>query len=58
MEIYRVKQGSPDWLYKAYDYVRTDAFCFGQNIPIETEFSHDEPLEEPHYLPKGRCRKN
>ena len=26
MEIYRVKQGSPDWLYKAYDYVRTDAF--------------------------------
>lgn len=46
MEIYRVKKDSPAWLYKAYDYVRTDAFCFGQNIPIETEFSHDEPLEE------------
>lgn len=46
MEIYRVKKGSPDWLYKAYDYVRMDAFCFGQNIPIEMEFSHDEPYEE------------
>lgn len=46
MEIYRVEKGSPGWLYKAYDYVRTDAFCFGQNIPIETEFAHDEPLEE------------
>lgn len=46
MEIYRVKKDSPAWLCKAYDYVRTDAFCFGQNIPIETEFSHDEPLEE------------
>lgn len=41
MDIYRVKEGSPDWLYKAYDYVRTDAFCFGQNIPIEIEFSHE-----------------
>ena len=63
MEIYRVKQGSPDWLYKAYDYVRTDAFCFGQNIPIETEFSHDEPLEEllaivlvEDHKPVGGCR--
>lgn len=46
MEIYRVKEGSPEWLYKAYDYIRTDAFCCGQGIPIETEFSHDEPKEE------------
>ena len=50
MEIYRVKNGSPDWLYKAYDYVRTDAFCFGQNIPIEMEFSHDEPWTELHAI--------
>lgn len=46
MEIYRVKEGSPDWLYKAYDYVRTDAFCFGQNIPIEIEFSHEGSSRE------------
>ncbi|MBO5523611.1 MAG: GNAT family N-acetyltransferase, partial [Roseburia sp.] len=46
MEIYRVKKGSPDWLYKAYDYVRTDAFCFGQGIPVETEFSHDGAEED------------
>lgn len=63
MEIYRVKEGSPKWLYKAYDYVRTDAFCFGQNIPIETEFSHDEPNEEllaivlvEGHKPMGGCR--
>ena len=47
MEIYRIeKENSPTWLYKAYDYVRMDAFVFGQNIPIEMEFIHDEPLEE------------
>lgn len=46
MEIYRVTKDSPDWQLKAYDYVRTDAFCFGQNIPIENEFSHDGPIEE------------
>ena len=34
-EIYRVEKGSEEWKYKAYDYVRTDAFCLGQNIPIE-----------------------
>ena len=34
-EIYRVEKGSEEWKYKAYDYVRTDAFCCGQNIPIE-----------------------
>ena len=63
MEIYRVKKGSPEWLYKAYDYVRTDAFCFGQNIPIEIEFSHDDPSEElfaivlvEEHKPMGGCR--
>ncbi|MBP3204751.1 MAG: GNAT family N-acetyltransferase [Lachnospiraceae bacterium] len=46
MEVYRVTKDSPDWLFKAYDYVRTDAFCFGQGIPIEGEFSHDGPVDE------------
>ena len=41
LEIYRVTKDSPDWQKKAYDYVRTDAFVFGQGIPVETEFSHD-----------------
>lgn len=50
MEIYRVEKGVPNWLYKAYDYVRTDAFCFGQNIPIEAEFSHDEPQTDLHAI--------
>ena len=45
-EIYRVEKGSEEWKYKAYDYVRTDAFCFGQNIPIELEFGHDESKDE------------
>ena len=31
---------------KGYDFVWIDAFCFGQNIPLETEFSHDAPEEE------------
>ena len=46
MEIYHVTEESPEWLYKAYDYIRTDAFCFGQSIPIEVEFSHDSPRKE------------
>ena len=47
MEIYRIeKENTPDWLFKAYDYVRTDAFVFGQNIPVEIEFSHDDPKED------------
>ena len=47
MEIYRIEKGdAPTWLYKAYDYVRMDAFVFGQGIPLEMEFSHDEPLKE------------
>ena len=45
-EIYRVEKGSEEWKYKAYDYVRTDAFCFGQNIPIELEFGHDESKDD------------
>lgn len=46
VEIYRIEKGAEAWKYKAYDYVRTDAFCVGQNIPIEIEFSHDEKEEE------------
>lgn len=46
MEIYRVTKGAPQWLYKAYDYIRTDAFCFGQNIPIEIEFGRETPEDE------------
>ena len=48
MEIYRVTKDSPEWLFKAYDYARTDAFCFGQGIPIEGEFSHDEPADDTY----------
>ncbi len=40
-EIYRVEKGSEEWRSEAYDYVRTDAFCYGQNIPIELEFRQD-----------------
>ncbi len=47
MEIYRIENGdSPAWLYKAYDYVRMDAFVIGQGIPPEMEFGHDGPEEE------------
>ena len=46
VEIYRIEKGAEAWKYKAYDYVRTDAFCVGQGIPIELEFSHDEKEEE------------
>jgi N-acetylglutamate synthase-like GNAT family acetyltransferase len=46
MEIYHVTKGSPIWQFKAYEYVRIDAFCIGQGIPIEMEFSHDAPEEE------------
>jgi len=48
MEAYRVTKDSPAWLFKAYDYARTDAFCFGQGIPLEGEFSHDEPVDEKY----------
>lgn len=50
MEIYRVTKDSPSWQRIAYDYVRTDAFCFGQNIPVENEFLHDGPPEELNAL--------
>ena len=46
LKIYRIEKGAEPWKYKAYDYIRTDAFCIGQNIPIELEFSHDEKEEE------------
>ena len=46
LKIYRIEKGAETWKYKAYDYIRTDAFCIGQNIPIELEFSHDEKEEE------------
>ena len=45
-EVYRVEKGSEEWKYKAYDYVRTDAFCCGQNIPIELEFGQDESKDD------------
>ena len=46
MEVFRVTKDSPKWLFEAYDYARTDAFVFGQNIPIVAEYSHDEPIDE------------
>ncbi len=46
MELYRLTKGSPTWLFKAYDYARTDAFVFGQEIPINFEYSHDEPIND------------
>ena len=73
-EIYRVEKGSEEWKYKAYDYVRTDAFCCGQNIPIELEFGQDESKDDlqailltedhkpvagwPHRIPGREDRKN
>ena len=68
-EIYRVEKGSEEWKYKAYDYVRTDAFCCGQNIPIELEFGQDESIflavdsiqagsRLPHRISGGKDRKN
>ena len=46
MEAFRVTKDSPKWLFEAYDYARTDAFVFGQNIPISAEYSHDEPIDD------------
>ncbi len=48
MDIYRVTKESPKWLFKAYDFARTDAFVFGQNIPISVEYSHDEPIGDDY----------
>ena len=39
MDIYRITASSPEWQITAYNYIRTDAFCFGQRIPVEMEFS-------------------
>lgn len=46
IKIYRIEKGAEAWKYKAYDYIRTDAFCFGQGIPIEFEFAHDEKKKD------------
>ena len=46
MDIYRVTGDSPLWLHKAYDYARVDAFCCGQNIPVEMEFGGDDNEED------------
>lgn len=63
VEIYRIEKGAEAWKYKAYDYVRTDAFCMGQNIPIELEFLHDEKEEDlqavllvENHKPVAGCR--
>ncbi|WP_022770490.1 MULTISPECIES: GNAT family N-acetyltransferase [unclassified Butyrivibrio] len=48
MDIYRVTKDSPQWQHKVYEYARTDAFVFGQGIPIEAEYSHDEPIDEDY----------
>lgn len=45
MDVYRITPDSPNWQLISYDFVRTDSFVFGQNIPIEREFSHDPPIE-------------
>ena len=46
MEIYRVTGDSPQWQLHAYNYIRTDAFCVGQNIPVELEFHGDKGTED------------
>ena len=46
MQIYRINKETDEWLKKAYDYVRTDAFCFGQNIPVELEFAGEEAQDD------------
>lgn len=46
MDIYRVTGDSPQWQLHAYNYIRTDAFCVGQNIPVELEFHGDKGTED------------
>lgn len=61
-QAYRVTKDSPNWMHKAYNYVRTDAFVFGQDIPINIEYStEDDPDEEALILvedgkPIAGCR--
>ena len=44
-KIYRVTGQSPKWQRISYDYVRTDAFVYGQSIPVEAEFYGDDTEE-------------
>ena len=46
MEVYRVTGDSPIWQLHAYNYIRTDAFCVGQGIPVEMEFNGDKGTED------------
>ena len=46
MDIYRVTGESPKWQIHAYNYIRTDAFCVGQGIPVEAEFNGDGKEED------------
>ena len=46
MEVYRVTGSSPQWQLHAYNYIRTDAFCVGQGIPVELEFNGDKGTED------------
>lgn len=46
MEVYRVTGDSPIWQLHAYNYVRTDAFCVGQGIPVELEFNGDKATDD------------
>ena len=48
MDAYRITKDSPDWQHKAYEYARTDAFVFGQGIPLEIEYGHDEPIGDDY----------
>lgn len=48
MEVYRVTAESPKWQLIAYNYIRTDAFCVGQGIPVEMEFNGDGKEEDFH----------
>lgn len=46
MEVYRVTGEAPKWQRIAYQFIRTDAFCIGQGIPMEVEFSGDEMIDD------------
>ena len=48
MEAYRVTKDSDAYLFKAYDYARIDAFTYGQGIPIDREFGHEDPVDEKY----------
>ena len=46
MDVYRVTGSSPAWQRLAYNHIRIDAFCVGQNIPVELEFRGDGTEED------------